>query len=193
MRPCVCEYCGQTDTKTVQVRYLFGILTCDEHYAWGVRDCRAYMHKYSLVRMSDAMVLPGLSEMLQMIIDKNSIFPVVRTNGKVEVGWRVYDPALECLKKNNGEWYIPCVNKDMILKPVKLINFLRPDILPLFPAEFPAAFARALAILNSGVYVKGLVNSEPVDLAESPCVTVVQMQTAHVPKTSYQCTSASCS
>ncbi len=184
MRPCVCEYCGQTDTKTVQVRYLFGILTCDEHYPWGIRDCSAYMHKHSLVRLSDAMEVPGLAEMLQMIIDKNSIFPVVRTNGKVEVGWKVYDPTFECIRKNNGEWYIPCVNRDMILKPVKLTNFLRPDILPLFPAEFPEMLAKALSALHAGVYAKFNQGLQPVDVVESPCVTVVQMPNGDIVRAS---------
>ena len=167
MRPCLCEYCGKTDTNTAQVRYLFGILTCDEHYMFGLRDCNAYMHKYSLVRMSDAMEIPGIAEMLQMIIDKNSIFPVVRGNGKIEVGWRVYYPAFECIKRNHGEWYIPCVNAEMTRKPVKIKNFLS---FPGFPPEFPAAVEKALAVLNAGVYAK--YTNEPTDVSESPCVTV---------------------
>jgi len=168
MRPCVCEYCGQIDTKTVQVRrYLFGILTCDEHYACGLRDCNAYMHKHSLVRLSDAMLLPGLGEMLQMIIDKNSMFPVVRSNGKIEIGWRVYDPVFVCLQRNRGEWYIPCINDAMILKPVKIKNFLSTE----FPPEFPAAVEKGLAVLNAGVYAK--YRDEPADIIDSPCETVL--------------------
>jgi hypothetical protein len=112
------------------------------------------------------MLLPGLADMLQMIIDKNSMFPVVRSNGKIEVGWRVYDAAFACIQRNRGEWYIPCINDAMILKPVKIKNFLSTE----FPAEFPAAVEKALAVLNAGVYARYV--NEPADAIDSPCETV---------------------
>jgi len=95
------------------------------------------------------------------------MFPVVRSNGKIEMGWRVYDAAFVCIQRNHGEWYIPCINAAMILKPVKIKNFLSAE----FPAEFPAAVEKSLAVLNAGVYAK--YGGESVETIDSPCETVL--------------------
>jgi len=55
----------------------------------------------------------------------------------------------------------------MILKPVKIKNFLSAE----FPAEFPAAVEKSLAVLNAGVYAK--YPDEPTDIIDSPCETVL--------------------
>ena len=135
----------------MQIDHLFGIISCDAHRHWAMRDCNAYMHSKGIVRLRDAQNIHGLSEVIAEIIDKNGTFHVTRTSGAIETGWKVVEDAFEypSLEKFDGTWRIYLTNTKL-RKFVPLDEFRKSSV---FSPSFAELTTVAIDILNRGVYL----------------------------------------
>jgi hypothetical protein len=181
MRPCICEYCYKPVKHHVLIEYLFGILACDEHHEWALRDCKAYMHENGIVRLNDARTIAGISECLSYVKEMDGRIPVRRTSGAMEYTWRMIDDwheysTLVCVE---GKWSIHLRN-DQFRKHVPLTEFLRDDIAPSFPEGFPQSIDRAIRVLEEGVYrnehaKQKLCSAHTHEVSEHPLVGMAVM------------------
>ena len=148
MRPTICEYCEQPDTRYVSIAHLFGIISCEAHYGWALRDCRAYMHLNQIVLLRDAKNIDGLSSVVQELISKNNLFHVKRTSGAIETGWTLVEEAFEypSIQKLDGTWSVYTSNTK-VRKYVPLEEFVGHGDLS---AE---SVKQATDILDRGVYL----------------------------------------
>lgn len=148
MRPCMCEYCQQPDTRSVSIANLFGIISCDAHYEWALRDCRAYMHTNKMVLLKDARKVEGLSTVIEQLIEKNNIFHVKRTSGDIETGWFVVEEAYEypSIQNFDGAWSV-YVSNTKVRKFVPLEEFVGHGDLSVELVK------EATDILHAGVYL----------------------------------------
>ena len=144
MRPMTCEYCTQQNTCSVQIVYLFGILTCNTHRAWGIRDCNAYMHTHKIVRLRDAMKNVDIAECINYLRERDGTFIVTRTNGDRETGWSLTDDPYEILKCFDTGWAVHATNTQHT-KYVPLIHFM--DM-----PSFAEILEKALVALDAGIY-----------------------------------------
>lgn len=153
MRPSVCEYCSQPVKHHVLIEYLFGIQACGEHRAWATRDCRAYMHENSMVRLSDAVKIAGLSEWLAMLKEKEGNIPVKRTSGAIDLDWSLIDDWNEysLIMRVNGEWSVHLRNS-LFRKYIPVSEFLNQHVLAVFPPPFADHVRSSLTALEDGVY-----------------------------------------
>ena len=147
MRPASCEYCQQPDTRYVTIDHLFGIISCEDHYTWALRDCRTYMHINDIVLLRDAKK-NGLSSLLDELIEKNTLFHVKRTSGLVETEWSLLDEAYDypSLQKLDGKWSVHVTN-GKVRKFVPLEEFVVHGDLS------PESVKNATDILDKGVYI----------------------------------------
>jgi hypothetical protein len=176
MRPSLCDYCSQPVKHNVMIEYLFGILACDEHKSWALRDCKAYMHKQGIVRVRDAKDIAGLSEFLTMLHEKDGTIPVKRTSGVIDTDWSVLFDWYEypTIARINGNWSIRLRNT-LFRKHVEISGFLREDCLAVFPAGFSDVVKKALECLDKGVYAEEHAwqkrcSAEVVEVNEHPLV-----------------------
>ena len=170
MRPCMCEYCQQPDTRYVSIANLFGIITCDAHYEWALRDCRAYMHSNKIVLLKDCRNVEDLSTVLEELIKKNNTFHVKRTSGDIETGWSLVEEAYEypSLQNFDGAWSV-YVSNTKVRKFVPLKEFVGHGDLS---AEL---VKKATDILDKGLYLpeyekQCLLAVETKHITEEPSV-----------------------
>jgi len=156
MRKMECMYCFKEDTHTVLIEYLFGMKTCDEHLTNAERDCKAYMHRQKMVRISDAQEHPVLGRFLSML-DELGTFCVERSDLTIQPGWKViqddehWDPVFI---KYDARWLIPTFLKEgssRITKQTPIINFLNPAI-HVASSELRTCIDEVLDCLNDGIY-----------------------------------------
>ena len=181
MRPSLCDYCSQLVKHNVMIEYLFGILACDEHKAWALRDCKAYMHTQGIVRVRDAKDIAGLSEFLAILEKMDGKIPVKRTSGVIDTDWSVISDWYEYPKmaRIDGSWTIHLKNSQF-RKHVELSGFLRDDSLGAFPPGFSHVVRRALDCLEKGVYAEEYAwqkrsSSEVTSVTEHPLITTAVM------------------
>jgi len=157
----------------VTIQYLFGILACSDHKEWAVRDCNAYMHKNNMVKIKDAMKIPGLAECLAELneVGERGDLIVQRSNGDIEKGWSVVNTSYDCLIVNEkiNEWTINMTN-GTVQKYVPLRWFLDSRV----PVSHEHV-KRSIDVLTKGVYkndyFKQLEHSmEAKDVVELPCI-----------------------
>jgi len=148
MRPASCEYCQQPDTRYVTIDHLFGIISCDAHYDWALRDCRAYMHLNGIVLLRDAKKVDILSALIEELIAKNTLFHIKRTSGVIETDWSVVDEAYDypSLQKLDDKWSVHVTNTK-VRKFVPLEEFI------LYGDLSAEAVNAATDILDKGVYI----------------------------------------
>ena len=147
MRPASCEYCHQPDTRYVTIDHLFGIISCDAHYDWALRDCRTFMHINGIVLLSDAKK-SGLSSLLDELISKNNLFHVKRTSGVIEKEWSVLDEAYDypSLQKLDDKWSVHVTN-------TKVRKFVPLEEFVLHGDLSRDSVNEAIDILDKGVYI----------------------------------------
>ena len=146
MRPASCEYCQQPDTRYVTITHLFGIISCEAHYYWALRDCRAYMHLNGIVLLRDAKN-SGLSSLIDDIIAKNTLFHIKRTSGVIETDWSLLDEAYEypSLQKLDGKWSVYVTN-------TKVRKFVPLEEFVVYGDLSEESVNSAIDILDKGVY-----------------------------------------
>jgi len=178
MRQCICDYCGQTNTKSIRIEYLFGILTCNEHYLWGKRDCNSYMHISGIVHMKDAIQIPEISEFINMITVCNYMFPIVRTSGILQTGWMLVEGMYESITRINNIWHIHLYNDiEHIYKYIPITYFLENNVIQMFPLDFSKYLVSTLRILEEGVYVKDF-QKQPLnakEVVDAPCISKIMV------------------
>ena len=147
MRPASCEYCQQPDTRYVTIDHLFGIISCEDHYTWALRDCRAYMHVSGIVLLRDAKN-NALSPLIDELVAKNTLFHIKRTSGLVEKEWYLLDEAYDypSLQKLEGKWSVHVTN-GKVRKFVPLEEFV------LYGDLTAESVNAATDILDRGVYL----------------------------------------
>jgi len=105
-----------------------------------VRDCKAYMHRDGIVKISDAMKVPILNEFIESY---DSGFIIESATGEIwtiHTGDDWFNPQF--ILKVNGVWSIPIINKERThLKVVPLVIFNNPDV------------HVAIQYLDAGVYI----------------------------------------
>jgi hypothetical protein len=180
MRPSLCEYCHQPDTCHVTIAHLFGIISCDAHYEWALRDCKSYMHVNDIVLLRDARNTNGISSLLEELIGKNKMFHVKRTSGVVETEWSVVEEAYEypTLQKIDGMWSVYVTN-------TKLRKFVELQQFALYGDLSEESVKQATDILDKGVYIaeyeKQLLLAVDADnITEEPYITRVIMPNGSV-------------
>jgi hypothetical protein len=148
MRPASCEYCQQPDTRYVTIDHLFGIISCDAHYDWALRDCRAYMHLNGIVLLRDAKKVDILSALIEELIAKNTLFHIKRTSGVIETGWSVLDEAYDypSLQNLEGKWSVHVTN-GKVRKFVPLEEFI------LYGDLSAESVVTATDVLDKGIYL----------------------------------------
>lgn len=135
-----CFYCQQNDTGDTLIEYNFGLRHCNAHKMNAVRDCKAYMHRDGIVKISDAMKVPILNEFIESF---DSGFTIETATGEI---WNIhtgddwFNPQF--ILKVNDVWSIPIINKERThLKVVPLVSFNNPDV------------HAVIQYLDAGVYI----------------------------------------
>jgi hypothetical protein len=147
MRPSSCEYCHQPDTRHVSIDHLFGIISCDAHYEWALRDCRAYMHLNGIVLLRDAKK-SSIASLIDELISKNTFFHIKRTSGVIETDWSLLDEAYDypSLQNLDGKWSVHVTN-GKVRKFVPLEDFV------LYGDLSEESVVAATDILDKGIYI----------------------------------------
>ena len=162
MRVQVCDYCRgaiEEDGPAVNVRHNFGILCCNEHVPLGQRDCKAWLGINNSVNIWDAKVNPHVGRFLSMLEGYQGGFPVVRTSGVIDNGWKLmypsYEHACDIRKTTSNSWRFmvdASLTKRNIVKEVRMEDYLRDDIAARFPDYFKEIVQAAIAALDMGIY-----------------------------------------
>lgn len=188
MRPNLCDYCGAEETKPYLIEYLYGIQTCNNHYKFAERDCKAELARSKTVLYKDALLFPECVKVFDALDSLPGGFKIKRTSGLVEPNWHlrsedtIFDPSF--LFGVDGEWTIPVCNKEdsnTIKKSVKLSWFLTPEIVCDLPADFPSMCTAAINTLNNiykaelDSYNANIIHSKPSEVAEQPGIGMARM------------------
>lgn len=151
-----CFYCfGEEGKYCYTFIDNFGIKSCDRHYKNSIRDCKAYMHKTGLVRISDLADYPAFQEFLEIL---SCEIPVKRTNGTIEDGWvfnvgEPYDKETIGFDKDISKWVIPVRKAGMQLyKRIFIDDLLLPEVLEKLPPHFKMKYDAFIALLSDGIY-----------------------------------------
>lgn len=166
MTTVACFYCGHPESRSIQIRYLFGLKACEHHVAAAQRDCKAYMHEQKMVRFRDADRHPVLSRLLTVLRELQS-FPVMRSSGEVQPGWIFQTDTFgddDCIASDAGEWKVPVRlpnpghdSTTDLQKFTPIANFLIPQIneqIQGLPHDFENLVRESLFCLIDGVYTK---------------------------------------
>lgn len=133
----------------------FGIKSCDTHFKNSVRDCKAYMHRTGMVRISDLTDYTAFQEFLEILSCEISI---KRTNGTIEDGWvfnvgEPYEKQIIGFDKSINKWVIPVRKAGVqLFKRIHIDELLLPDVLEKLPPNFKAKYDAFIALLSSGIY-----------------------------------------
>jgi hypothetical protein len=131
---------------------------CATHGPNAERDCRAYLHRQSLVRIGDAIKLPILRKFLDVLASHPQI-RIERSSGEIEDDWSFragsfLEPAFFSLSSSK-RWCVPMYNKRLNLnKSVPIISFLQTEINTgmNLPADWSAIIEEVIDTLTAGVY-----------------------------------------
>ena len=165
MRFRVCDYCRKpeydsdaNDAKcgTVSIIYNYGILSCKEHTSWAKRDCNAYLGRIGRIQMCDAEAVPAINRFLTALRERYGGFPVLRTNGDIDHGWKIkgptFDRADHICRMPDLKWALMVETIDTsrnILKGVNISDYLRDDIICHFPDGFKKIVEDALTAFDT--------------------------------------------
>ena len=151
-----CFYCfGEEGKYCYTFIDNFGIKSCDAHFKNSVRDCKAYMHRTGMVRISDLTDYPEFQEFLEILSCEIS---VKRTNGTIEDGWvfnvgESYDKQIIGFDKDINKWVIPVRKAGVqLFKRIHIDELLLPEVLEKLPLNFKAKYDAFIALLSSGIY-----------------------------------------
>lgn len=166
MRIRVCDYCRApqynanekipSNDGSVYMALNKGILSCKEHRHLAKRDYKAYLGRNSRIDMKDAEEKPEIKRFLDVLREREEGFPVLRSNGNVDHGWKLegwaFDIADHIYKSKDSEYILRVktidINRD-IHKGVALNDYLRNDISCHFQEGFVDIVNDALNVLNS--------------------------------------------
>ena len=150
-----CDYCSAKEHSYVMIEYLFGLKSCNEHINNANRDCRAFMHREGYVKLTDAYAHESIGPFLKEL---ENGFPVIRTSGIVEQGWKL---RKEKLKMFNSRWHIPAYTEEPVecTKYVAIEKFLDTRIRELLPIN-ESSIRRAIEALDAGIYMKEAMEFE---------------------------------
>ena len=154
MTAVACFYCGSTDVKYMYIEWMFGLKHCKNHKDAATRDCKAYMHKNKIVTFEYADEHPILGLFLKMLEKE---FPVLRTSGELQPGWKVNRGFPTCHTQicvENGEWFLPVKLTDEVTKGVTIASFKRPEVASYFPEGFQELVDQVLFCLVDGIFYK---------------------------------------
>jgi hypothetical protein len=160
MRSTKCFYCPCEFSNDYPVLgYNHGIRYCEKHFKEAQRDGKAFLHTIGKVNLSDALVHPLLSR----LIERLSV-PVVilRSNGTMDYGWTIYKGTfinLKFIERINGSWCVPMIHATGLTKHVPLDSFNLPVLvnantneLNVLDMEFYALLSQSMELFEKGVY-----------------------------------------
>ena len=179
MRLQQCSYCSMPSTHATSICYLFGILSCNTHHVWAIRDCQAYMHEKKIVTIRDARKVDCLSKFLKYLEDFNGQFYIKRTNGDIENGWMFENIPNDTLSEVDGKWGVKVNNSKNITKYVWLEDILIYSK-NVFPEDFSDCVKEVLEVLTKGlfleIYEKRKLQCRSSDVKETPGIHQVQLE-----------------
>lgn len=109
-----CDYCEKPNQRDALICENFGIKTCEEHYELGKRDCDSYLYLNNMIHLQDVK---------QLVDALPETFSIKRTSGEMQDGWSI-DLNNPYIRKIDGEWYLPCINREYNLTKKPSINSL---------------------------------------------------------------------
>lgn len=126
-----CFYCDifSDENRHILVDRHLGIVTCMEHRENALRDCKAYMHKKSMVHLKDFMENELASALIAALGDN---LQIIRSNGDKQDGWQIekvsYEYIPHLFKLPDGKWGIRLVKDpdtdQCVVKGYRLDGFL---------------------------------------------------------------------
>jgi hypothetical protein len=171
-----CFYCNSNQsiiTHEVEHRNK-GILTCEEHESFGIRDTKAYLHKHKIVFFRDILKYSEMKEFISIL--ENNI-QVIRSNGNIDDNWTFANiindnPAI--LTKNKDNWKLTLV-KDDIQKDIYFSDFLNNKLKYYQIENFENMLNKLITLLDNGIY-KEYFNEQngitPHKYIDNSCFTV---------------------
>jgi len=167
MRPNKCFYCAAQAVYQSAIIQNYGILACPAHLVDAKRDCNAYLHGRSMVRLSDAKAHPAVGPFFQALAGAGS-FSVVRTSGKIDHGWsfRSNDMDDDCndrfIKRDrDGLWAVPVAKiSEGIERGSSFASFLVAGVLGITSKMVD----EAVAALEAGLYADDAPGSEEKEI-----------------------------
>lgn len=151
MKPESCFYCSAKCTGEIIVFDLFGLRHCSTHKAQAHQDCRSYCHEHKIVMMPDAMNIPVVASLFDLL--RRFPFYIRRSNGHIESGWAVdYGPNTIIRYGEKYGWYIPVISMtDNYKKSVPISGLLDPETSN-FPEGTEELVDNVTRVLESGIY-----------------------------------------
>ena len=176
MTPVGCFYCDSKYARYEVLTWMFGLKACPDHIQAAIRDLNAYLHEEKMVRIQDALRHPDIGKFLISLMELPAGFPVVRTNGEIQPGWKLNEGELhkdEFLRFNDGEWKLPVIwlspdndSTKSIVKYTPIINFKLPEIYDQIKNNVPPYFLKAIddtfTILFEGFYIEDFQEVENI-------------------------------
>ena len=175
LKPNECFYCSCAEgIITHEVSYNKGILTCEEHAYFGIRDTKAHLHKKNIVLIRDINKYLEMKE-FRTIIEDN--IQVIRSNGNIDDNWGfasfINDSPATIVKIENN-WKITLVKED-IQKDIYLSDFLNEKLKYYQIENFSNILNNLIALLDNGIY-KEYFNQQngmtPQKYIDNSCFTV---------------------
>jgi len=147
-----CFYCNCTkEIETYQVSYNKGILTCNEHKDFCIRDINAYLHKNEIVLIHDINKYLEMKEFINVL--GNNI-QVIRSNGDIDNNWKIatiINDSPATLGKIKNKWGIT-LTKDAIQKNVRFSDFLNEKLKYSQIENFSNIVNNLIILLDNGIY-----------------------------------------
>ena len=166
MRFSRCQYCGSDDYNDMSISHMIGIRYCPDHSEWAKRDCKAYLHKLNLVDVKDALNIPILKDLMQVLMSPTD---VIRSNGNRDNDWKLlithHLEETAFIKMVHGNWSVPMIKESNDLQKVVAINNL--------PGLNPILAKAVIEVLENGIY-KDYYNLHKFQLSQSTdsCVPI---------------------
>jgi len=176
MTPVGCFYCNSNYARYEMLTWMFGLKACPDHIHAAIRDLNAYLHEQKMVRIQDAVRHPDVGKFLISLMQLPAGFPVLRTSGEIQPGWKLNEGELhkdEFVRFYDGEWKLPVIwlspdddiNKS-IVKYTPIINFKLPGIYDQIKNNVPPDFLKAIddtfTILIEGFYIEDFQEVERI-------------------------------
>lgn len=105
-----CFYCHEQQSNSAVVSYNLGINHCEKHKGYAERDCRAYMYRRRVIRLSDVLRIDCFGRLISCLNTMKQGFCVIRTNGEIESGWAFQDTIASdprLVAKHENTWLFP--------------------------------------------------------------------------------------
>jgi hypothetical protein len=176
LKPNECFYCACTDgiiTYEVEHRNK-GILTCEKHACFGIRDTKAYLHEENIVLIRDINKYSEMKE-FRTILEDN--IQVIRSNGNIDDNWKIasiINDNQAIIVKIDNNWTITLV-KDDIQKDIYISDFLNIKLKYYQIENFSNILNNLIALLDNGIY-KEYFNQQngmtPQKYIDNSCFTI---------------------